>query len=409
MKKIILGFVLLWLFGMMALAQDVTIRFASWDSGTALEYQKQIAAAFEAANPGIKVQVEAYSDGFDEKIAAGFGAGDPPDLAYMWNYPDYSPNLLPLDDLLNNDAEAKAQFETYYQNLIDYNRYQGTLYGLPIGFSTHAIYYNKDLFDKAGVPYPQEGWTWEEFRASAEKLTDPANNQFGCVLESAPDPYDWQAYFWSNGGSFISEDGKEIEGILNSDANAEVLDMLGGMVKDGFCTLGGGNNQLSTSDLFATGKIALEQDGVWPMSQYQEAGINFGTIGLPSFGDAPAKNVINVAGISIAKDSKHPQEAWKFAKFFVSAEAQRMRLADLPVSPDVAQDFNGKNILEDPTMATFYNVIEQATETPAFLLTPAWSQISSNVQNAISAVMLGQATGQQALDEAVATSKRFLE
>lgn len=400
--------VLLWFGITLVVAQDVTIRFATWDSGTALEYQKQIAAAFEAANPGVKVQVEAYSDGFDEKMAAGFGAGDPPDLAYMWNYPDYSPNLLPLDDLLNSDAEAKAQFETYYQNLIDYNRYQGTLYGLPIGFSTHAIYYNKDLFDAAGVEYPKEGWTWDDFRATAEKLTDAANNQFGCVLEAAPDPYDWQAYFWSNGGTLISEDGKTIDGYMNSEANAQVLDMLGGMVKDGICTLGGGNNQLSTSDLFATGKIAMEQDGVWPISQYEEAGINFGTVSLPSFGDAPAKNVINVAGISIAKDSDHPEEAWNFAKFFVSAEAQRMRLADLPVSPDVAKDFNGKNLLEDPALATFYAVIEQATETPAFLLTPAWSQISSNLQNAISSVMLGQATGQQALDEAVQSSQRFL-
>jgi multiple sugar transport system substrate-binding protein len=326
----------------------------------------------------------------------------------MWNYPDYSPNLLPLDDLLASDAEAQTQFSSYYQNLIDYNRYQGTLYGLPIGFSTHAIYYNKDFFDKAGVPYPEEGWTWEDFRATAEKLTDAATNQFGCVLESAPDPYDWQAYFWSNGGTLISEDGTQIDSFMNSEANAAVLDMLGGLVKDGFCTLGGGNNQLSTSDLFATGKIAMEQDGVWPISQYQEAGINFGTVGLPSFGDKPAKNVINVAGISIAKDSKHPQEAWAFAKFFVSAEAQRMRLADLPVSPEVAQDFNGKNLLEDPALATFYAVIEKATETPAFLLTPAWSQISSNLQNAISSVMLGKATGQQALDEAVQSSQRFL-
>jgi ABC-type glycerol-3-phosphate transport system substrate-binding protein len=86
-----------------------------------------------------------------------------------------------------------------------------------------------------------------------------------------------------------------------------------------------------------------------------------------------------------------------------------MRVADLPVSPDVAKDFNGKNVLEDPSMAAFYAAIEQANETPAFLLTPAWSQISSNIQNAISAVMLGQATGKQALDEAVATSKRFLK
>ncbi len=409
-KVMLLGFVALGvaLGGNAAAQGQVTIRFATWDSGTALEYQQAIAAAFEAQHPDIEVQVEAYGDGFDEKMAAGFGAGDPPDLAYMWNYPDYAPNLLPLDELLAADAEAQAQFAGYYQNLIDYNRYQGTLYGLPIGFSTHAIYYNKSLFDAAGVPYPQEGWTWDDFRAIAEQLTDADNNQFGCVLEAAPDPYDWQAYFWSNGGTFISEDGSKLDGYLNSDANAEVLDFLGGMVRDGICILGGGNNQLSTSDLFATGKIAMEQDGVWPISQYQQAGIDFGVVGLPSFGDRPARNVINVAGISIAKDAKNQEAAWEFAKFFVSAEAQQMRLADLPVSPEVAADFGGRNLLEDPVMGTFYAVIDEATETPAFLLTPAWSRISSNIENAISAVMLGQATGKEALDDAVRLSQRFL-
>ncbi len=396
-------------FGSSALAQDpVSIRFATWDTGEAVDFQQQIVDAFEATHPDIKVQLEAYGEGYDEKMAASFGAGDPPDVAYMWNYPDYAPNLEPLDALVDNDPDAQAQLGSMYQNVLDYNRYQGGLYGLPVGFTTHVVYYNRDLFDAAGVSYPEEGWTWADFRSKAEALTDATAKRFGCALEAAPDPYDWQAYFWSNGGTFISADGTEIDGILNSAENAATLDMMGGLVGDGLCTLGGGNNQLSISDLFAGGQVAMQQDGIWPLAKYQETGLNFGTVGLPAFEGKAAKNVINVSGISIAKDSEHKDAAWEFVKFFTSPEAQRLRLADLPVNPEVAEDFNDENLLEDPLYGTFYQMIDQATETPAFLITPNWTRLSSNIENAISTVMLGRGTGQQALDEAVLTSQRFL-
>jgi multiple sugar transport system substrate-binding protein len=393
--------------GTVAAQAPVTIRFATWDSGEALAYQRGIATAFEAANPGIQVQVEAYSDGYGEKMAAGFGAGDPPDVAYMWNYPAFAQNLLPMDDLVAADPDAQALLDGMYQNVIDYNRYQGVLLGLPVGFTTHVVYYNKSLFDAAGLSYPAAGWTWSDFQATAAALTDPTKNQFGCAIEAEPDPYDWQAYFWSNGGTFVSADGSTIAGVLNAPENVEVLDMLGDLVSSGACALGGGNNQFSASDLFATGRIGMQRDGIWPLAMYQDSGVDFGTAPLPSFGSKPARNVINVSGISIAKDSRHVDAAWAFVKYFVSPDAQRMRLADLPVHAEVARDFDGRDLLVDPLYGTYYAMIDLATETPAFLLTPAWNRLSSNLEYAISSVLLGASSAQAALDEAVSSSQRL--
>ncbi len=87
-------------FAASAAIADATLRFATWDSNESLEIKKAIAAKFEASHPGVTVQVEAYGDGYDTKLSAGFGAGDAPDVMYMWNFPAYAASLLPLDGYL---------------------------------------------------------------------------------------------------------------------------------------------------------------------------------------------------------------------------------------------------------------------------------------------------------------------
>ncbi len=135
-------------------AEAQTLRFATWDSNESLEIQKQIAAAFEASHPGVTVQVEAYGDGYDDKIAAGFGAGDPPDVMYMWNFPNYAASLLPLDAYVAQGGIDMADFGGGLLPYATVTNPDGTtsLMGIPAGYTTYVAYYNKDLFDKAGVP-----------------------------------------------------------------------------------------------------------------------------------------------------------------------------------------------------------------------------------------------------------------
>ena len=92
--------------GGLADAQDKVLRFATWDSDESLAIEEAIARKFEEANPGVKVQVEAYGDGYDAKLTAAMGAGSPPDVMYMWNFPAYKESLMPLDDMIARDAEA---------------------------------------------------------------------------------------------------------------------------------------------------------------------------------------------------------------------------------------------------------------------------------------------------------------
>ena len=127
------------------------LRFATWDTGESLKIQQDIAKEFEKENKDVKVQVEAYADGFDQKIAASFGAKNPPDVMYMWDFTTYSQSLEPLDSYIEKDTDINM--DDFYEGLFNYSKVDDKLYGMPAGFSTMVVYYNKKLFDQYKIPY----------------------------------------------------------------------------------------------------------------------------------------------------------------------------------------------------------------------------------------------------------------
>ncbi|HGE5780423.1 TPA: sugar ABC transporter substrate-binding protein [Bacillus pseudomycoides] len=379
------------------------LRFATWDAGNNLKIQQQIAKKFEEKNPGVKVQVEAYGDGFDQKLAASFGAKNPPDVMYMWNFPSYYKSLEPLDELAKKDPDMKL--DDFYQGLFNYSSIDGKLYGMPAGFTTRVIYYNKKLFDKANIPYPKDGWTWDEFVDTAKKLTDASNKQYGFALRPEPDTYDLQGFIWSNGSSFVSEDGKQIKGHMNSPETIEVMKSFQSMLKDKTAVLVGGKNQQSGDDIFKAGKLAMWESGIWPLEGFKDAKIDFGTVEPPAFKGKPVKGLVGTSAVSIAKDAKHKELAWEFVKFYSSPEAIKMRTSDLPVRISVVKELKKE---EDANIKPFYTMLERSTNTPAFLLNPKWDEVNRNLSAAINAIMLGQ-DPEQLLNKAVQDSEKYMD
>ncbi|EJS63103.1 ABC transporter substrate-binding protein [Bacillus cereus] len=380
---------------------EKVLRFATWDTGESLKYQQDIAKKFEKANPGVKVQVEAYADGFEDKLAASFGAKNPPDVMYMWNYPDYYKSLEPLDDYVNKDSSFKTTFDDFYTNILNYHKFKNTTYGFPIGFTTRVIYYNKKLFQEAGVPLPTSGWTWEQFSDAAKKLSNPEKKQYGFVLSSKKNSYAFQEYVWSNGSSFISPDGKKVDGYMNSSKTQEILNDFQHMIDEKSAIVSD-----KVTESFKSGKIAMIENGIWPLEDFKKAGMDFGTAEIPSFHGQPSKGVIHSAGIAMAKDSKEKDLAWKFIKYFVSAEAAEMRKTDMPVLKSVVSEQSHKN---DQLLSTFYTMLERSSDTPGFLLTNKWTEVDKKLDYAISSVLLGQNSADKALNEAVKLTEPALK
>ncbi|MEH7013712.1 sugar ABC transporter substrate-binding protein [Neobacillus niacini] len=349
----------------------VKLRFATWDVGDDVELQQGLIDEFNAENSDIEVVLEAYGGDYDTKITAGIGAKDAPDIMYMWNYPQYKDALEPLDSYIEDRGEEyKGNF---YEALWNYNSVGEDIYGLPVGYTTHVVYYNKDLFDAAGLEYPKAGWTWEDLQEAAKKLTNKEQKITGFAFPGQPDPYDFEMYLWGNGSSYVDSKGK-LDGNLNSKKSIETFTMFQNMLEDGIAitTEGYGDTEMKT------GKVGMLINGAWYLSAFEEAGINYGVVEIPSFGDNPSASIVSSSGIAMSKDSKHKEAAFKFMEFWTGEQANKERLSfELPVLKSVVES---EKLQEDPIKKVFYSMLEQSEGfTPTSFVTEDWSKVSEDL------------------------------
>lgn len=143
----------------------IVLRVGTGDSGEGLTPHFRIIEMFEAENPDIQVQLEPVGSGdYYARILTQIAAGDPPDLLQIGD--DAVPMFvdrgafLPLNDFIAS-ADYPLDTSIYLPGVMEPGKWNGVQYLLPKDFSPMAIYYNKKLFDAAGAPYPQEGWTWD--------------------------------------------------------------------------------------------------------------------------------------------------------------------------------------------------------------------------------------------------------
>lgn len=348
-----------------------TIRFASWDTADDVDAQQKMVDKFNEEHPDIQVVLEAYGSDFDTKISASMGSGDAPDVMYMWNYPAYHDGLEPLDSYIEKEGEDYKK--NFYSTLWNYNSYDGQIYGLPVGFTTHCVYYNKDLFEKAGVEEPKDGWTWEDLEEKAKKINE-ATGVKGFSFSMKPDPYDYEMYLWSNGTAYCDKDGK-MEGYVDSDKALETYKMFQDMEKDGYAVA----TEKSGGDEFQAGQTGMFVYGAWAVKKYTEEGVNFGLAKLPSFGSEKSASILSSSGVAIAKSSKNKEAAWEFVKFWTSEESNKTRIGtEFPVLMSVVES---EKILEKPEYAPFYAMLDQSGEyTPASFIMDKWSEVSEKLE-----------------------------
>ncbi len=164
------------LIGAHAAVQGTTsFRFAFWGDPAEQAAYEQVVAGFEATHPGIDIAID-YTPGqtdYYRKIATDFAGNDPPDV-FLINYRQFGQYaargaLKPVASYL--DASADISAVDYAPIAMDAFKYRGDQACMPQNVSSLIVYYNVDLFTTNGVPLPALGWTWDEFVAAAEALT----------------------------------------------------------------------------------------------------------------------------------------------------------------------------------------------------------------------------------------------
>lgn len=294
----------------------VTLKLGMWASSPAEKkiVEDQI-AAFKQKFPNIDVQIETIVGDYMQNMQTRIASKTAPDIFYLDSMP--APQLMssgvlePLDEYIKNNNVDINDFEP---SLLEAFKWEGKIYGLPKDFNTLALFYNKDMFEAAGIKEPPK--TWDELRSYAKKLTKSGVK--GIVLSN--DLARFQAFMNQNGGT-VYKDGNVT---LNSPENIGALDFYTGLiVKDKVAdtpqNMGVGWN----GDAFAAGKAAMAIEGGWmiPFLKDKAPNLKYGIAELPS-GKQKATMAFTVAYV-MNKDSKYKNEAFKLLEFLTSKDGQK--------------------------------------------------------------------------------------
>ena len=384
----------------------VTIRFSTWDTATQLATYQTVIDKFMADNPDIIVQAESVPENYEQKLLTAAAAGNAPDVFLWWNYPMLLTGqiIIPLDKYVGNQIDQSL----YYPEIFESSKVNGKLYSVPNIPTTRAMFYNKDLFDAAKVPYPTDDWTWDDFVNIAIKLTDRSKNQYGFVTE-ANNPYTVQQFVWTNGGDFINQDGTKVDGYMNSPATVEAVQWYADLVvkhkvsttPSSSTTMGG------ATEMFKTGKVAMIESGMWQLSEFKKS-FNVGTVMMPSK-NGKRVGVMHTSGLCVYAKTKYPDQAVRFAAYFGGKPGQTefvklgYGIAEMPsITKELGVD-------KDPYTKAFYDMIPYCNIKPCFFRAPDWSMINEKLSFAIDLAQSGEATAKKALDDAVVVINQSLQ
>jgi multiple sugar transport system substrate-binding protein len=302
----------------------VTIKVGVWDySSAASGYYAELIRGFEATHPNIKLEpVDTPAADYTNKLTIQLNGGS--DIDVFW--------IKDGDTTLgfanrNQLADLSAYIRRDNINLSAFNglaerfNVNGKTIAIPASTGWYVMYYNKDIFDKAGIPYPSNDMTWEEYESLANRLTSGsgANKIWGGHLHT------WQACVENWG----VQDGKHT--IVDTDYSffKPYYDMAirmqdAGVIQD-YGTLRSGN--ISYANAFLLGNVATVPMGTWFYATIierinkGESNINWGMSVLPHPTGTPAGwTVGSVTPIAVNQNSKNKDAAWEFVKFVTSEE-----------------------------------------------------------------------------------------
>lgn len=389
----------------------VEITFMMWGAPEEQVVWGEVVHDFHAANPNINVKIEVSDwDSYWTKLNTLVAGGTPPDVFAMDAplYLDWQSRgaLLNLQPYLDKNPDMLT--DVYPQTLTAYKLGDG-YYGLPRDFQTIVVFYNKDMFDTAGVPYPSEDWTYDDLKETAKKLTldtngDGKTDQYGLWTDTWDMELFWSETIWAYGGNIISDD--HTKTLLGEPDARKAWEYIDGLYKDGIMPMPATAGEYG-DDLFQAKVAAMTTIGHWAVPGYVQAGINIGIAPMPT-GSAGRATSVNSAGFVLSKDSKNPDAAFEFVKFAISPAGQK-RLAQLgfaiPILKSVATSDDYLKQPGDLDQQVFLSALDYSHTKPVFRGYEEWS---SAVGDGLAPVWDGEADLDPTLDEVVKAADDIL-
>ena len=390
-------------------AVPTTIRVMTFLAYDTPEVEPKIAEEFMKTHPEIKVEIESvpFSDYFT-KLKTLIAGGQAPDVVTlnienMAAFADLGA-LAELEPFISRDGYDLGQ---YYESTLGMSQYNGKQYGLPASFSTVVLFYNKDLFDKAGLAYPDSTWTWDDMLEAAAKLTidegdDGVVDQFGYATAW------WPLSLYMAGADVFNAD--KTRCALTEPAAIEGLQaMVDLALKYKVAPSRSDLASRSDWDMFMAGRLAMFPVGPWGIAPFQ---------GITTFkwdiADMPGlkqqATFLFGNAMAITSESKKKDAAWEYLKFAAGKEGQSIRqnagYEIAPVKAVAENEFLASLEGKQPEHASvFMDATSYAHMPPVH---PKWQEIHDAIWPELELALLGDKTVEAAMQKACAAVDAIL-
>ena len=367
-----------------------TVVWAYWGDPWEVDVNNQVKQAFEAKYPNIKVETQhaPWSSYFD-KLQTQWAAGQSPDVMFLTNVPSYASKGV-LMDIGELAKEQGFDMNDYYEEQLTQFKHDGKLYGVPRDNDTKVLFYNKKLFDQAGLKYPSLGWTWDEMREDAKKITKTENGvvtQYGMAFE----PDTWALWVFANGGKILDNNEKPTKTLLDSKEAVEAIQFMGDLmnVDKVAPSYDLQKDSSNISQLFSTGKVGMIIGNHALVPSFEKTpDLQWDIAGIPTAKGVQPVNLAGGAGYVIAKNTKHKDAAFKLWSFLLGEEGQKIFTKSHVMVPS-----SKKVLASDEFLKQSYNASVFADQTKAGQPMPiyaGWSEASAKLSSALQAVWINK-------------------
>ncbi len=309
-------------------ASAATITMQHWGPPEQTTLHEAQAALFNEEYPEIIVNIEAVpANEYFTKMLTDAAAGTAADI--LMNNASAQVDtptkiFMPLDDYMK-DRNAGLDKDDLLESLWFYNESGGKTWSIPISFVVRSVFYNKDLFDAIGRPYPENDWTWPEFVETSNAFDNDSNDDglvdtigFDLSFSAA---HEWFMWLFSAGGDIVDLDNKEA--IFNSQAGYDALKLYIDAAKS--FEIGPSPLGIAAGVSFLTNQAALIDQMPVARVMLPVLGVGrFGVVRMPKHPDHPRANMAAGETLGISPDSEHPWESWLWIRSMVMYDGQKL-------------------------------------------------------------------------------------
>jgi multiple sugar transport system substrate-binding protein len=395
--------------------EPVTISYMVWGAPEELEVWQTIVDEFEAANPNIKVNVEVSDwDTYWTKLKTLLAANTPPDVFAMDAplYLDYQSRgvLLNLQPFID---KTSGFLDGFYPVTLEAYKLPDGYYGMPRDFQTIVLFYNKDMFDAAGVAYPTADWTYADLRAAAKELTidvdgDGTIDQYGFSADLWDMELVWSEAIWSWGGEVINSD--HTKTLIGEPAAREAWQYFYDLMFTDKSMPDANTTGQYGGDLFQAGMVAMTSIGHWAVPGYATADFKWDVAPMPTSPTGGRATSVNSAGFVVAKESKYADASWEFVKYCLSETGQK-RLTELGLAIPVLESVANSPVFLNQSMVdinqqVFLDSLAFAKMKP---VVKGYDEWAAAIGDGMAPIWLGEAELNPTLDEVVPAADAVLE